>query len=160
MLNSTCLPIFVDVKLQRLYNSSIIDIYSPEFNGELPLPLIGSISAGFPSPADDFLEAKIDMNTHLVKNPDATYYAKVNGDSMKDLGIDSGDFIVIDRSLPATNGKLAVCCVDGDFTFKQIKIEKDCCWLVAHNDKYPPIQVTEDNNFFIWGIVAHVIKSF
>ncbi len=78
---------------------------------------------------------------------------------MKDAGIDDGDLLVIDKSLEPKNGKIAVCFVDGEFTIKRIKIEKDCCWLMPANDKYKPIQVTADNDFLIWGIVVHVIKS-
>ena len=79
---------------------------------------------------------------------------------MQDMGIDSGDLVIIDKSLEPENGKIAVCFVDGEFTMKRIKIEKDCCWLVPANKKYQPIKVTEDNHFIIWGIVVHVIKSF
>lgn len=124
------------------------------------IPNIGGVSAGFPSPADDFLDSRIDLNKELITNPSATYYGRVSGDSMKDLGIHEGDLLVIDKSKPVTNGKVAVCFVDGEFTLKTIKIEKDCCWLMPANENYKPVQVTEDNDFVVWGIVTYVIKAF
>lgn len=79
---------------------------------------------------------------------------------MKDLGIHSGDLMIIDKSLQPKNGAVAVCFIDGEFTVKTIKLEEDCCWLVPANEKYKPIKVTKDNDFIIWGIVTNVIKSF
>lgn len=107
----------------------------------------------------DFIDLSIDLNRHLVKHPSATYYGRVKGDSMKDAGIDDGDLLVIDKSLEVTDGKIAVCYVDGEFTLKRIKIEKDCCWLIPANEKYKPLKITTENDFVIWGIVIHVIKT-
>jgi DNA polymerase V len=118
------------------------------------------ISAGFPSPAEDFLDASIDLNKELIKNPSATFYGKVRGNSMKDLGIHDGDLLVIDKSLEPQNGKIAICFIDGEFTIKTIKLEKDCIWLLPANADYKPIKVTKDNDFLVWGIVINVIKYF
>jgi len=79
---------------------------------------------------------------------------------MKDEGISDGDLLIIDKSLEAANGKIAVCFIDGEFTVKKIKLEKDHCWLLPANEAYKPILVTEENQFLVWGIVTHVIKSF
>lgn len=79
---------------------------------------------------------------------------------MQDAGISDGDLLIIDKSLAPKNGKIAVCFIDGEFTVKRIKVEKNTCWLMPANDQYQPIQVTEDNHFLVWGIVVHVIKSF
>jgi len=149
------------LKLQKLHTTNIIDFYSAdtELHFELPFADIG-ISAGFPSPAQDFLDLSIDLNKELIKNPSATFYGRVKGDSMSDLGIDDRDLLIIDKSLEPKNGKIAVCFIDGEFTIKTIKIEKDCIWLLPANEKYKPVQVTEDNDFVVWGIVIHVIKSF
>lgn len=127
---------------------------------EANMPYIGGVSAGFPSPADDFLDSRIDLNKELISSPNATYYGRVSGDSMKDLGIHDGDLLVIDRSKIATNNKIVVCFLDGEFTLKKIKIEKASCWLVPANDNYKPIQITKENDFVVWGIVTYVIKSF
>lgn len=141
--------------------SKFLTIYPAAVDFELNIPIaLTTISAGFPSPAMDFEDLAIDLNKHLIKHPSATYYGRVQGDSMQDEGIDDGDLLVIDKSLDPENGKIAVCFVDGEFTVKRIKIEKEACWLIAANKKYQPIKVTKDNEFLIWGIVTHVIKSF
>ena len=117
------------------------------------------ISAGFPSPADDFKEVRISLDEELVKNKEATFYAKVSGDSMVDAGLDDGDLLVIDRSLSPENGKIAICFIDGDFTVKRIKKEKDKFYLMPENKKYKPIELNEDNELIIWGVVEYVIKK-
>jgi len=138
-----------------------IEIYEADNQTELALPFVETgISAGFPSPALDFTQNRIDLNKELIKNPSHTFYGKVKGDSMTNAGISDGDLLVIDRSLEPANGKIAVCYIDGEFTVKRIKIEKNIVWLVAENEKYPPIKVTEENELIIWGIVIHLVKSF
>ena len=117
------------------------------------------ISAGFPSPADDFKEIRISLDKELVKNKDATFYARVSGESMIGAGLDDGDLLVIDRSLSPENGKIAVCLVDGEFTVKRIKKEKNKLYLMPENKKYKPIELKEENELIIWGIVTYVIKS-
>ena len=124
----------------------------------MPLSTNG-ISAGFPSPAEDHLEDIIDLNQHLIKNKDATFFGRAEGDSMIGAGIGNGDLLVIDKSLRPKNQNIAVCFLDGGFTVKRIKIEKNTIWLVAENVKYQPIKVTSENDFVIWGIVTHCIKS-
>ncbi len=149
------------MKLNKLHSSENIDFYSAIVESELELPFVSSgISAGFPSPADDFIDTGIDLNKELIKNPYSTFYGRVRGDSMKDLGIHNGDLLVIDKSLEPQNGKIAVCYIDGEFTVKTIKIENDCCWLVPANENYKPIKVTAENDFIVWGIVINVIKYF
>ena len=117
------------------------------------------ISAGFPSPADDFKEVRISLDRELVKNQEATFYARVSGDSMTGAGLDDGDLILIDRSLNAENGKIAICLVDREFTVKRIKKEKDRIYLMPENKKYQPIELKEENELIIWGIVTYVIKK-
>ena len=118
-----------------------------------------SISAGFPSPADDFKEIRISLDKELVKNPESTFYARVSGDSMIEAGLDDGDLIVIDRSLFPENGKIAVCFIDGEFTVKRIKKEEDKLFLMPENKKYKHIEIKEGNELIIWGIVEYVIKK-
>ena len=117
------------------------------------------ISAGFPSPADDFKETRISLDRELVKNKEATFYARVSGDSMVGAGLDDGDLLVIDRSLNPENGKIAVCLVDGEFTVKRIKKEKNKLYLIPENKKYKPIEIKEENELIIWGVVEYVIKK-
>jgi DNA polymerase V len=117
------------------------------------------ISAGFPSPADDFKETRISLDRELVKNKEATFYARVSGDSMVGAGLDDGDLIVIDRSKNPENGKIAVCLVDGDFTVKRIKKEKNKMYLIPENKKYKAIELKEENELIVWGVVEYVIKK-
>ena len=126
----------------------------------LLLPFVGEVKAGFPSPANDFLDLSIDLNEHLIRNKSSTFYARVDGDSMTNVGIADGDLLIIDKSIKPQNGKIAVCKIDGEFTVKRIKIEKDCCYLIAENKNFKPIKVTSENEFMVWGIVIHCIKSF
>jgi len=149
------------VKNISLHTSKTLDIYSASFETELERPVIeGGIAAGFPSPADDFLDTTIDLNNYLIKNKPATFYARVKGHSMRDVGIDNGDLMIIDRSIEPADGKIAVCYIDGEFTVKRIKISEDRCWLMPANEEFQPIEVLPDNQLIIWGIVLHVIKSF
>lgn len=137
-----------------------VELFSVESNLFIELPIVKSgISAGFPSPADDFLDSSIDLNKELIKHPSSTFYGRVRGNSMINAGLNDGDLLVIDKSLEPRNGKIAVCYIDGEFTIKRIKIDKDCVYLLPANTEYNPIKVTADNDFIVWGIVTNVIKS-
>lgn len=117
------------------------------------------ISAGFPSPADDFRETRISLDEELIKNKEATFFAKVSGQSMIGAGLDDNDLLVIDRSISPTNNKIAVCFLDGEFTVKRLRVEGEEVWLQPENPEYPIIKITQENNFVIWGIVTSVIKK-
>ena len=117
------------------------------------------ISAGFPSPADDFKESRISLDEELIRNKEATFFARVSGQSMIGAGLDDNDLLVIDRSIPPTNNKIAVCFLDGEFTVKRLRVDGDEVWLQPENPDYPIIKITEENNFVIWGVVTNVIKS-
>ncbi len=145
----------------KLDSNKIINIFSALTDTALDLPIITEgISAGFPSPALDFVDLTIDLNKHLIKHPSATFYGRVKGSSLKNAGIDDGDLLIIDRSLEPTNGKIAICYIDGEFTAKRISVKKNELWLMPENDSYKPIKIEKENDFLIWGIVTHVIKSF
>ena len=137
-----------------------LTFFTPDFESELRIPFIKEgVSAGFPSPAADFMENGIDLNTELSTNPLATFYIKVKGNSMIDAGINDKDVLVVDRSLEPQNNKIAICFIDGEFTVKRIQKEKDCLYLLAESPNYPHIKVTEENQLIIWGIVTYVIKK-
>lgn len=125
---------------------------------EIPMSDVG-VSAGFPSPADDYIDLKLDLNRELIRNPSSTFFVRVSGVSMIDEGIDDGDLLIVDKSVEPFQGCLAVCFIDGDFTLKRVKFESDCAWLVPANKNYKPIRVAEGNDFMIWGIVRYVIKK-
>lgn len=144
----------------KLHTSTTLDIYTALTDTVLELPLISpEISAGFPSPALDFIDLTIDLNKHLIKHPSATFYGRVKGESMKDAGIYDGDLLVIDKSLEPIDGKIAVCYIDGEFTLKRIKLTINGLWLMPENKNYKPIKIEEHNDLKIWGVVTHVIKS-
>lgn len=117
------------------------------------------ISAGFPSPAEDFKEQRLSLDKELIKNKEATFFARVNGQSMIGAGLDDNDLLVIDRSLEPVNNKIAVCFLDGEFTVKRLKVDENEVWLQPENPNYPIIKITDDNDFIIWGIVTNVIKK-
>ena len=147
------------MSLKFLTPKNALDLYSPDDSENLEVLLVDSgISAGFPSPADDFKEFKISLDKTLVKNKEATFYARVSGQSMVGAGLDDGDLLVVDRSLEPTHNKIAVCFIDGEFTVKRLKVTAEGVYLQPENPAYEPILVTEDNDFQIWGIVTHVIK--
>jgi len=116
------------------------------------------VQAGFPSPAQNEYADSIDLNRALITNPAATFCARVIGDSMTDAGINEGDLLIIDRSLPPSDGSIAVCFIDGDFTVKRLSVRDEGIFLTPANAAYPELPVTEDNRFTVWGVVAYVIK--
>jgi DNA polymerase V len=137
-----------------------LSFYKPDYESELRIPFIpDGVSAGFPSPAADFMENNIDLNKELSENPLATFYIKVKGNSMIDAGINDKDVLIVDRSIEPQDNKIAICFIDGEFTVKRIKLEKDCLYLMPENSNYTPIKVTEENQLIIWGIVTYVIKK-
>ncbi|MBO6172498.1 MAG: translesion error-prone DNA polymerase V autoproteolytic subunit [Bacteroidales bacterium] len=141
-----------------------------------------TVHAGFPSPAQDYMNTFIDLNKELVRHPAATFYARVVGDSMVDAGVEDGDVLVVDKSMEPQEGDMAVCFIDGEFALKYISykdpagdsgksrrvskpgvsydiLEHRKMWLLPANEKYPPIEVTESNDFTVWGVVTYVIKK-
>lgn len=136
-----------------------VKIYRIDGTEDLSFPMIGEVKAGFPSPANDFVGEKIDLNKYLIKNIPSTFIAIVDGLSMIGAEIDEGDLLVIDKSLPPIDGKIAVCVVDGDFTVKRISVKKDHWLLMPENENFEPIKVDKNNDFVIWGMVTAIIKK-
>ena len=133
------------MKLRKLQNTTTLEFYTADLTTELEIPFMDTgISAGFPSPADDFLELSIDLNKHLIKHKDSTFFAKVKGHSMKNAGIFDGDLLVIDKSLAPQDGKIAICQIDGEFTVKRIKIEKEI--VSRYYFQKGKVQLTLDND--------------
>lgn len=132
-------------------------------NLDLPsvaLPMFSNkVSAGFPSPADDHMEMKLDLNQHLVQHPAATFFVRVSGDSMIGAGIYDGDVLVVDRSLTCKDGCIAIAVVDGELTVKRFYTRDNKVVLKAENPKYPEIIVTQEMDFRIWGVVTTVIHK-
>ena len=119
----------------------------------------GGVAAGFPSPATDYMEQGIDLHRELIKNPSSTFFCRVDGDSMEGDGIRDGDILIVDKSLPTRDGKIVVCYLDGGFTLKRIKITGKAIYLLPSNPRYPVLEVTEENDFRVWGIVTCIISK-
>lgn len=119
-----------------------------------------SVSAGLPSPTDDEMEDRLDLNELLIKQPTATFFLRVSGLSMINAGINHNDILIVDRSLKPTDGKIVIAAVNGELTVKRLSIEEDKVQLVAENDNYAPIDITEETELHIWGVVTNVIHSF
>ncbi|GGD18673.1 LexA family protein [Flavobacterium orientale] len=137
-----------------------LTFFRPDLDNPIELPFItAGIKAGFPSPAADFDETKISLDAVLVKNREATFYAKASGTSMTGAGIDDGDILVIDRSLEPRNNKVAICLLDGEFTVKRIKVSREEMFLMPENKAFEPIKITDENQLIIWGIVTFVVKK-
>ena len=148
-------------KLRIQPRSSKVEIMVPAQSPEsLKRPLFSSgVSAGFPSPADDFIEKQLDLNEHLVKHPSATFYVRATGDSMNGAGIFEGDILVVDRSVEAVSGKIVIAVVDHELTVKRLYRNGHTIELRPENKKYPVISFKDDMDLMIWGVVTSVIRK-
>ena len=133
---------------------------------KLPKMAEATVHAGFPSPAQDYMSGGIDLNRELVRHPEATFYVRVSGDSMRDAGISDGDTLVVDRSLSAYDGATAVCCLDGEFLVRHLRFsgngpggKPQSIVLEAANPSYKPIKTGPGVDFSVWGIVTWIIKK-
>ena len=124
----------------------------------LPLPLyLAPVSAGFPSPAEDYLDKALDLNELLVAHPAATFYVRASGDSMRDAGIHSGDILVVDRAVEPTHGRVVIAALNGELTVKRLRHTGGRLFLVPENPDYAPLEVAPEASFEIWGVVTFVI---
>ena len=137
-----------------------LTFFTPKNTNSIEIPYFDTgVSAGFPSPAEDFKEQRLSLDNEFIKNKEATFFARVSGQSMIDAGLDDNDLLIIDRSIEPVNNKIAVCFLDGEFTVKRLKVDTNGVWLKPENPNYPIIKITEENDFIIWGIVTNVIKK-
>ena len=125
------------------------------------IPLLNdSVSAGFPSPADDHTEENIDLNEHLISNPFSTFFLRVKGDSMINAGIKDNDLVIVDKSLTARPGNIIIAMIDGEFTIKRLSIKNDELYLKAENHNYPDFRFKNHIDVQIWGVVIYSIHSY
>lgn len=137
-----------------------LQVFIPDTSTKIERPLfMVPVRAGFPSPAEDYIEGKLDLNSHLVKHPAATFFVRVEGDSMIDAGIHPGDILIVDRSLEPADKKVVIAIIDGDLTVKRIRMKDGKVFLAPENGNYPNIHINEDMNFEIWGVVTNVIHK-
>lgn len=137
------------------------EIYPHKANTPLTFPIAQSpISAGFASAVENYMEKRIDLNEALIAHPAATFFVKVEGDSMIGAGIMNGDLLIVDRALDATNGKIIVAVINGEFTVKRLKKAGKRLFLQPENTKYQPIEITKESEFLVWGVVTYAIHPF
>lgn len=138
-------------------------------NWETPIPCVGRLHfvvpmfatpiwAGFPSPADDYLDQPLDFNELLIAHPAATFAVRIAGDSMEGIGLFAGDIAVVDRAETASDGKIILGILDGQFTIKRYRQRRGAAWLEAANPAYKNIIICEDSAFEVWGVVRHTIR--
>jgi len=133
-------------------------IFTPDLSTAIALPLVLElVPAGFPSPADDYIEGGLDLNQHLIKHPAATFFVRVTGDSMIGAGIHSGDLLVVDRALHPADGNVVIAAVNGELTVKRLRKKNGTLLLVAENSAYSPLTISEGTAFEVWGVVTNVI---
>ncbi len=124
------------------------------------IPEVSStVQAGFPSPADEYVEKHLDLNELMIKHPAATFFVRVDGDSMRDAGIHTGDLLVVDRALQPAHGKIVVAVINGEFTVKRIRVDAKGVSLMPENSNYPAMPVTPESDFQVWGVVTYVIHK-
>lgn len=146
--------------MKRIMEDKNLDFYSVSEKATIETPYFeAGVSAGFPSPADDYTELKLDLNKALVLNPTATFYVRAKGMSMVDAGINDGDMLVVDRSLDAKSNAIAICVINGEFTVKRLTVHGENLFLVPENSQYKAIKITEEMDFQVWGIVTFVIHK-
>ncbi len=140
-----------------------IHIIASEFGQELELQLAYSIKAGFPSPAEDYQHETLDFNRDLIKHPEATFYGRVDGDSMVEAGINDGDIAIIDRSVEAADGDVIVAFVNNEFTIKYLDLshrQEGYIELRPANKRYHSIRISDTDNFEVWGVVVWTIHNW
>lgn len=120
---------------------------------------LASVSAGFPSPAEDYIEGRLDLNRHLIKHPAATFFVRVAGDSMIGAGIHPGDILVVDRALEPQDSNVVIAVIDGELTVKRISQRHGKLFLVPDNQAYEPLEIVEAMEFEVWGVVTSVIHN-
>lgn len=135
-------------------------IYKPDLSTLRELPYFeAKVPAGFPSPAADYEENQLDLNTHLIKNPAATFFVRVSGDSMIGAGIHDGDLLIVDRAIDPKDKNVVIAVIDGELTVKRIRIRRQKITLEAENINYASKEVREEADFQVWGVVTNVIHS-
>ncbi len=136
------------------------EIYKAKTDKKFKLPLYEyPVSAGFPSPAEDYVDKKLDLNEYIIKHPAATFFVRVKGNSMQDSGISDGDLIVVDRAIEQRDNSIVVAFLDGEFTIKRVKTKKGELYLMPENSDYEPIKVNKEMDFQVWGVVTYAIKE-
>ena len=146
-------------KLKNIHKGQHLSFYSLD-SDVLDIPFYQSnVPAGFPSPAEDFMDLDLNLQAYLVQHPSATFCVRVTGDSMQNAGIFSGDVMVVDRALEPKNNTIVLAVLDGEFTVKRIQKKGSQLFLKPENQTFNPIEITEEMDFKVWGVVTHIIHK-
>ncbi len=141
-------------------NPEFAEIITPEALKKIELPLmLSQVAAGFPSPADDYIDKKMDLNEHLVRHPTATFFVRASGESMVDANIFPGDILIVDRSLDAVHNSIVIAVLDGELTVKRLKYCENRIYLAPENPEYPILKINENTSFEVWGVVTYIIHK-
>lgn len=148
------------MKLKPIKTTDELAFYSLDAENLEDINLFeGSVPAGFPSPADDAMDLDLNLHDHLVRNPSHTFCVKAIGESMKDAGIQSGDIMIVDKSLEPQNRSIVLAVIDGEFTVKRVNVNDDALYLMPENSNFSPIKITEEMDFQVWGVVTYIIHK-
>jgi DNA polymerase V len=148
------------MKLKHLKHTDVLDIYVLEESVLADIPIFtNSVQAGFPSPAEDYMDLDLNLQDHLIQNPSATFCVRAVGESMKDAGIKSGDIMLVDKSLTPKNRSIVVAVIDGEFTIKRVNVSEKELYLIPENENFSPIKITQEMDFQVWGVVTYIIHK-
>jgi DNA polymerase V len=141
--------------------ANVAEVLRPDCTTKWARPLfMTTVSAGFPSPAESYIEGHLDLNRYLIKHPVATFYVRVSGDSMAGAGIQPGSILVVDRAVEADDGDIVIARIGDELCVKRLRVRRGRIWLMPENDKYQPIEVIESMDFEVWGRVMHSIRTY
>jgi DNA polymerase V len=148
------------MKLKHHKHTDTLDFFAVDDEIASTIPMFSdAVQAGFPSPAEDHMDMDLNLNDHLVQNPSATFCVKAIGESMKDAGIQSGDIMIVDKSLEPSNRSIVLAVIDGEFTVKRVNMNENELYLMPENNSFSPIKITKEMDFQVWGIVTYIIHK-
>ena len=148
------------MELKQLKHTDNLDFFAVDKDVFLTIQMFSdSVQAGFPSPAEEHMDMDLNLNDHLVQNPSATFCVKAIGESMEDAGIQSGDIMIVDKSLEPQNRSIVLAVIDGEFTVKRVNVNDDALYLIPENSNFSPIKITEEMDFQVWGVVTYIIHK-
>ena len=148
------------MKLKHLKHTYTLDFFAVDDEMASTIPMFSdAVQAGFPSPAKDHMDMDLNLNDHLVQNPSTTFCVKAIGESMKDAGIQSGDIMIVDKSLEPRNRSIVLAVIDGEFTVKRVNMNENELYLMPENNSFSPIKITKEMDFQVWGIVTYIIHK-
>lgn len=148
------------MKLKHLKHTKDLDFFAVREGILSDIPMFAdSVQAGFPSPAEDYMDLDLNLQDHLIQNPSATFCVRAVGESMKDAGIKSGDIMLVDKSLTPKNRSIVLAVIDGEFTVKRVNVSEKELYLMPENENFPPIKITEEMDFQVWGVITYIIHK-